>query len=61
MGSINPSIDLQHDGEIALIRIDNPPVNALKHEVRVGLIEALARVQAADTKAAILVRGRPEL
>jgi 3-hydroxyacyl-CoA dehydrogenase len=57
MGSINPSIDLQHDGEIALIRIDNPPVNALKHEVRVGLIEALARVQAADTKAVVLFGG----
>jgi 3-hydroxyacyl-CoA dehydrogenase len=57
MGSINPSIDLQHDGEIALIRIDNPPVNALKHQVRVGLIEALAQVQAADTKAVVLFGG----
>jgi 3-hydroxyacyl-CoA dehydrogenase len=57
MGSINPSIDLQHDGEIALIRLDNPPVNALKHEVRVGLLEALARVQAADTKAVVLFGG----
>lgn len=57
MGSINPSIDLQHDGEIALIRIDNPPVNALKHEVRSGLKEAVARVQAADTKAVVLFGG----
>ena len=42
MGSVNPSIDLAHDGDIAVITIDNPPVNALKHEVRAGLIEAFA-------------------
>jgi 3-hydroxyacyl-CoA dehydrogenase len=57
MGNINPSIDLQRDGEIALIRLDNPPVNALKHEVRAGLIEALTRVQADDLKAVVLLGG----
>jgi 3-hydroxyacyl-CoA dehydrogenase len=41
MGSINASVDLRRDGEIAVVTIDNPPVNALKHQVRAGLVEAL--------------------
>src|SRR5271155_4772303 len=41
MGSINASVDLRRDGEIAVVTVDNPPVNALKHEVRAGLAEAL--------------------
>src|SRR5215207_3268720 len=55
MGSVNPSIDLAHDGDIAVVTIDNPPVNALKHEVRAGLIEAFQRVRHdAGVKAAVL-------
>ena len=42
MGSINASIDLRCDGEVAVVTADNPPVNALKHEVRAGLSEALS-------------------
>ena len=41
MGSINASVDLRRDGEIAVVTADNPPVNALKHEVRAGLAEGL--------------------
>ncbi len=41
MGNINASVDLRRDGEIAIITADNPPVNALKHEVRAGLADAL--------------------
>ena len=37
MGSINASVDLRRDGEVAVVTTDNPPVNALKHEVRAGL------------------------
>src|SRR5919205_128723 len=55
MGSVNPSIDLRHEGEVAVVTIDNPPVNALKHEVRAGLIEAFQRVKNdAGVKAAVL-------
>src|SRR3954449_13633802 len=55
MGSVNPSSDLAHDGDIAVVTIDNPPVNALKHEVRAGLIEAFQRVRNdAGVKAAVL-------
>ena len=45
MGSINASVDLQRDGEISVVTVDNPPVNALKHEVRAGLAEALRQVR----------------
>ncbi len=52
MGNINTSVDLRHDpaaaeaaGGIAVITVDNPPVNALKHEVRAGLAEALRRAR----------------
>ena len=41
MGNINASIDLRRDGRIAIVIADNPPVNALKHEVRAGLAQAL--------------------
>jgi 3-hydroxyacyl-CoA dehydrogenase len=45
MGSINASVDLRRDGEIAVVTTDNPPVNALKHEVRAGLTQALAQTR----------------
>src|SRR5215468_2164283 len=45
MRSINASVDFQRDGEIAVVTVDNPPVNALKHEVRAGLAEALRQVR----------------
>jgi len=45
MGSINASVDLRRENEIAVITIDNPPVNALKHEVRAGLAEAFGQVR----------------
>jgi 3-hydroxyacyl-CoA dehydrogenase len=50
MGSINASVDLRRDGDVAVVTADNPPVNALKHEVRAGLVEAMQ--QARDDPAA---------
>ena len=41
MGNINTSVDLRREGDIAVVTADNPPVNALKHQVRAGLAEAL--------------------
>ena len=34
-------VGLQKDGEIAVITVDNPPVNALKQVVRAGLLSTL--------------------
>jgi 3-hydroxyacyl-CoA dehydrogenase len=45
MGSINASVDLRRDGDVAVVTADNPPVNALKHEVRAGLAQALAQAR----------------
>src|SRR5437660_2842953 len=60
MGNINTSVDLRRDGDIVVVTADNPPVNALKHEVRAGLPQALAeaRDDAAVTTVVIACAGR---
>ena len=45
MGNINTSVDLHRDREIAVVTVDNPPVNALKHEVRAGLAKTLRQTR----------------
>ena len=39
-------VRLERDGDIGLILVDHPPVNALSHAVRLGLIETLAQFEA---------------
>jgi 3-hydroxyacyl-CoA dehydrogenase len=39
-------IHFEQDGDIAILVIDNPPVNAGSHDIRKGLLEAIARVEA---------------
>ncbi|HEY3912584.1 MAG TPA: 3-hydroxyacyl-CoA dehydrogenase NAD-binding domain-containing protein [Stellaceae bacterium] len=60
MGSINTSVDLRREGGVAVVVVDNPPVNALKHEVRAGLAQALrqARDEASVEAVAIACAGR---
>jgi len=41
-------------GDIAVIRIDNPPVNAASHAVRAGLVAAFDRFATAPEKVAVL-------
>lgn len=36
-------VSMRTDGDVAVIIIDNPPVNAMKYEVRVGLLDLAAR------------------
>jgi 3-hydroxyacyl-CoA dehydrogenase len=55
MGNINASVDLRRDGRIAIVTADNPPVNALKYEVRAGLTEALRRVRDDDGVEAVVI------
>ncbi|SLN23615.1 Fatty acid oxidation complex subunit alpha [Roseivivax jejudonensis] len=43
------------EGEIALITIDNPPVNALGHAVRQGLVAAIERFEEDDARIAVLL------
>jgi 3-hydroxyacyl-CoA dehydrogenase len=42
-------------GMIALVTIDNPPVNALSHAVRAGLVEAVKRALADNDTAALVI------
>jgi 3-hydroxyacyl-CoA dehydrogenase len=49
-------VQLGKDGEIAIVTIDNPPVNALSPEVQAGLSHAFAQIQKdATVKAAVLI------
>src|SRR5690606_3802133 len=44
-------------GDIAVITMDNPPVNGLGYELRIGLVEALRRARDDDAIRAIVVHG----
>ena len=59
MGNINASVDFstRDEGRIALIVMDNPPVNALKHELRAGLVAALAKAAADAAVQAVVLTG----
>jgi 3-hydroxyacyl-CoA dehydrogenase len=50
-GAISTSVE----GAIGIIRVDNPPVNALSNDVRAGLVEAVAGHGADPSVAAILL------
>ncbi len=60
MTSLTDMVDYEVRGEVALIVIDNPPVNALSHGVRAGMVEGLARAEADEQVAAVLLvcKGR---
>jgi len=48
-------VGMHRDGDIAVIVVDNPPVNALKHEVRLGLRDAFASANADAAVAGIVL------
>ena len=48
-------VSVQISGQTAVVTIDNPPVNAISHAVRTGLIEACAKTNRPDVKAVVLV------
>jgi 3-hydroxyacyl-CoA dehydrogenase len=50
-------VDLRRDGAIAVIVLDNPPVNALSHPVRAGLLDALHRAKADPSVEAVVLAG----
>ena len=53
---MNAVVTISHDGPIALITIDNPPVNALSQAVRSGLMEAVGEASSSqDTRIIILL------
>jgi 3-hydroxyacyl-CoA dehydrogenase len=52
---MKPTVRLDRHDEIAVLTIDNPPVNALSHSVRVGLLEILPGIERDDRSKAILL------
>src|ERR1700730_17294858 len=48
---------MQRDGAVAVIVVDNPPVNALKHEVRAGMLENFTKAAADKSVEAIVLTG----
>jgi 3-hydroxyacyl-CoA dehydrogenase len=52
---INTAISVGREGDVALICIDNPPVNATGVEVREGLTKAIADLNAENTAKAIAI------
>jgi 3-hydroxyacyl-CoA dehydrogenase len=48
---------MQRDGAVAVIVVDNPPVNALKHEVRAGMLENFTKAAADNSVEAIVLTG----
>jgi 3-hydroxyacyl-CoA dehydrogenase len=58
----NPSpVSLDKQGVVGLIRIDNPPVNAINHDVRVGLAEAMAQAARNPDLKVLLIVSAGEL
>ncbi len=55
MSDASPLVSLERDGEIALITVDHPPVNALSKEVRAGLVSALDEAVADPAVRAIVL------
>jgi 3-hydroxyacyl-CoA dehydrogenase len=44
---VSDPVSLHHEKDIAVVLVDNPPVNALRHAVRLGILEAM-RAAAGD-------------
>jgi 3-hydroxyacyl-CoA dehydrogenase len=48
-------VNFRHEGQIAIVTVDNPPVNALSKAVRVGLLDALKKSEALKSVEAVLL------
>src|SRR5712671_5908815 len=46
---------MRTDGDVAVITIDNPPVNAMKYEVRVGLLDLVVRAAGDPDISAVVI------
>ncbi len=57
MGNVNAAVNMTMEDGVAVIAMDNPPVNALGHVLRDGLVQALAKA-GPDAKA-VLLHGTP--
>jgi 3-hydroxyacyl-CoA dehydrogenase len=51
---MSDKVSLQHHGDIAVITIDNPPVNALSQAVRAGVMDATKSIENDDSRAVVI-------
>ena len=54
---MNENVSWRRDGGIAVITVDNPPVNALKHAVRAGIRDCFAAARDDAAVDAIVLTG----
>src|SRR5712672_1688133 len=52
---VSELVSMRTDGDVAVITIDNPPVNAAKYEVRAGLLNLVTRAGSDPAVAAIVI------
>jgi len=52
---VSELVSLRTDGDVAVITIDNPPVNAMKYEVRVGLLDLISRTTSDPAISAVVI------
>jgi 3-hydroxyacyl-CoA dehydrogenase len=52
---VSELVSMRTDGGVAVITIDNPPVNAMKHEVRLGLLDLISRAAGDPENPAIII------
>ncbi len=57
MGSINAAVDVRHQDGVAVVAMDNPPVNALGFVLRSGLMQAMAQLREDKSVRAIVLSG----
>jgi len=54
---VNAPVRIERDGELAVVTVDNPPVNALSQPVRVALLAAIEELDADGAVHAIVLAG----
>src|SRR5216684_3565303 len=55
MTAISQSVELTNRGRVAVLTVDNPPVNALSQHVRQGLRDGIKQAQADSAVHAIVI------
>jgi len=55
MTALSESVSIENHGATAVITINNPPVNALSHHVRTGIVDGMAAALADDSVSAIVL------
>jgi 3-hydroxyacyl-CoA dehydrogenase len=54
-GPMSETVQYRVEDRVAVLTVGNPPVNALSHAVRLGLVEAIARAARDDVDAVVLM------